>query len=174
MDRVKRVIVGEIGRPHGVRGLVRLRAFTADPRAIGSYGPLTDEAGARRFAVTAMPDGIARIEGVTDREQAASLTGVKLYAERDRLPPSEDPDEFFLCDLEGLPAFGEDGAKLGTVRAVQDHGAGAFLVIDSASGELLLPFTKAVVPIVDVAGGRVVVVPPAEVIVTPQPGEAAA
>lgn len=174
MDRVKRVIVGEIGRPHGVRGLVRLRAFTADPRAIGNYGPLTDEAGTRRFAVTAMPDGIVRIEGVTDREQAAKLTGVKLYAERDRLPPPEDPDEFFLCDLEGLPAFGEDGAQLGTVRAVQDHGAGAFLVIDAASGELLLPFTKAVVPVVDVAGGRVVVVPPGEVIVPPQPGEEAA
>lgn len=174
MGRVKRVIVGEIGRPHGVRGLMRLRAFTADPRAIGSYGPLTDEAGTSRFDLTVLPDSIVRIEGVTDRDQAAKLTGVKLYAERDRLPAPADPEEFFLCDLEGLPAFLEDGTRLGTVRAVEDHGAGAFLVIDAAAGELLLPFTKAVVPVVDVAAGRVVVVPPVEVVVTPQPGEDAA
>ncbi|MGG5885808.1 ribosome maturation factor RimM [Falsiroseomonas sp. HC035] len=171
---MKRVIVGEIGRPHGVRGLVRLRAFTADPMAMASYGPLTDEAGVSRFVVTVLPDGIARIDGVTDRDQAAKLTGTKLFAERDRLPPPADPEEFFLCDLEGLPAFGEDGAQLGTVRAVEDHGAGPFLVVDGPSGELLLPFTRAVVPVVDIAGGRVVVAPPAEIIVPPQPGEEAA
>jgi 16S rRNA processing protein RimM len=174
VSRVKRVIVGEIGRPHGVRGLVRLRAFTADPTAIASYGPLTDEAGTRRFAVAMLPDGIARIEGVADRDQAAKLTGTKLFAERDRLPPPEDPEEFFLCDLEGLPAFGKDGAQLGTVRAVEDHGAGPFLVVDGPAGELLLPFTKAVVPVVDVAGGRIVIAPPDEIVVPPQPGEEAA
>ncbi|WP_439595890.1 ribosome maturation factor RimM [Falsiroseomonas sp.] len=171
---MQRVIVGEIGRPHGVRGLVRLRAFTADPAAIASYGPLTDEAGTRRFAVTPLPDGIARIEGVSDRDQAARLTGVKLYADRDRLPPPEDPEEFFLCDLEGLAAHGEDGSVLGVVRAVEDHGAGPFLVVDGKAGELLLPFTKAVVPVVDVAAGRLTVVPPAEIVVAPQPGEDAA
>jgi 16S rRNA processing protein RimM len=170
----RKVIVGEIGRPHGVRGLVRLRAFTADPNAIASYGPLTDETGTRRFAVTVLPEGIARIEGVADRDQAAKLTGTKLFAERDRLPPPADPDEFFLCDLEGLAVVGEDGAALGTVRAVEDHGAGAFLTVDGPGGELLLPFTKAVVPVVDIAGGRIVVSPPAEVIVPPQPGEEAA
>lgn len=174
MARVKRVIVGEIGRPHGVRGLVRLRAFTADPMAMASYGPLTDEAGTRRFAVTVLPDGIARIEGVADRDQAAKLTGTKLFADRERLPPPADPEEFFLCDLEGLPAFAEDGASLGTVRAVEDHGAGPFLVVDGPAGELLVPFTRAVVPVVDIAGGRVVVAPPAEIVVPPQPGEEAA
>lgn len=169
-----RILVGEIGRPHGVRGLVRLRAFTEDPRAIGLYGPLTDAAGTQRFAVTTLPDGIARIEGVTDRDQAAKLTGLKLYLERDRLPPPADPEEFFLCDLEGLAAFGADGAELGTVLAVEDHGAGAFLVIGGAAGEVLLPFTRAVVPVVDIPGRRLVVVPPAEVDVPPQPGEEAA
>ena len=170
----RRVLLGEIGRPHGVRGLVRLHAFTEDPRTLGSYGPLSDATGSRRFAVTPMPGGIGRIEGVADRDAAARLTGTKLYVERDRLPPPADPDEFLLCDLEGLLAFAEDGTALGTVRSVEEYGAGPFLVIEDAGAERLLPFTKAVVPVVDVAGGRVVVVPPAEVTVAPQDGEDAA
>jgi 16S rRNA processing protein RimM len=166
----KRVLLGEIGRPHGVRGLVRLHAFTEDPRTLGAYGPLTDATGARRFAVTPMPGGIGRIEGIADRDAAARLTGTKLYVERERLPPPTDPDEFLLCDLEGLEAFSEDGTALGTVRSVEEYGAGPFLVIQDASGERLLPFTKAVVPVVDIAGGRIVVVPPSEIIVAPQEG----
>ena len=121
-----------------------------------------------------MPGGIGRIEGVADRDAAARLTGTKLYVERDRLPPPADPDEFLLCDLEGLQAFAEDGTALGTVRSVEEYGAGPFLVIEGAGGERLLPFTKAVVPVVDVPGGRLVVVPPAEITVAPQDGEDAA
>ena len=166
----RRVLLGEIGRPHGVRGLVRLHAFTEDPGTLGSYGPLSDGTGSRRFAVTPMPGGIGRIEGVADRDAAARLTGTKLYVERDRLPPPADPDEVLLCDLEGLQAFAEDGTALGAVRSVEEYGAGPFLVIEHAGGEQLLPFTKAVVPVVDIAGGRVVVVPPAEVTVAPQDG----
>lgn len=169
--RAQRVLVGEVGRPHGVRGLVRLHAFTADPRAIGSYGPLTDASGAKSFRITALPDGLGRIEGVADRDAAARLTGTKLYVERDRLPPPADPDEFYLSDLEGLAAVAEDGTAIGTVRAVEDHGAGPFLTIDGRTGEILLPFTKACVPVVDVAGGRITVVPPAEVLVRPEGGE---
>ena len=160
---VKRVLLGEIGRPHGVRGLVRLHAFTADPMAIGGYGKLTDESGARTFAITPLPGGIARVEGVTDRNAAARLTGTKLYVERDSLPPPDDPEEFLLCDLEGLRAEAEDGTRLGTVRAVEEYGAGHFLVLVGDTGERLIPFTRAAVPVVDVAGGRVVIVPPAEV-----------
>jgi 16S rRNA processing protein RimM len=171
---VKRVLLGEIGRPHGVRGLVRLHAFTADPKAIGGYGPLTDATGAKRLVVTAMPGGLGRIEGIADRDAAARLTGTKLYIDRDRLPPPADPDEFLLCDLEGLKALAEDGTELGTVRAVEEYGAGPFLVIDGPGGERLLPFTKAVVPAVDVAGGRLTVVPPAEVTVAPDAQEDAA
>ena len=166
----RRVLLGEIGRPHGVRGLVRLHAFTEDPLTLGRYGALSDATGSRRFAVTPMPGGIGRIEGIADRDAAARLTGTKLYVERDRLPPPADPDEFLLCDLEGLLAFAEDGTALGTVRSVEEYGAGPFLVIGDAGGERLLPFTKAVVPVVDIAGGRVVVVPPAEVTVAPQDG----
>lgn len=154
-----------------MRGLVRLHAFTADPKAIGAYGPLTDANGTKRYAVTAMPGGLGRIEGIADRDAAAKLTGTKLYIERDRLPPPSDPDEFLMCDLEGLRAVAEDGSELGTVKAVEEYGAGPFLVIQGGAGETLVPFTKAAVPLVDVAGGRVVVVPPAEVVVEPREGE---
>ncbi len=169
----KRVLLGEIGRPHGVRGLVRLHAFTADPKAIGGYGRLTDATGTRSYGVTALPGGLAKVEGVEDRDAAARLTGTKLYIERDRLPPPEDPEEFLLCDLEGLRAEGEDGSTLGIVRAVEDYGGGPFLVIQGAGAERLVPFTKAAVPVVDVAGGRVVVVPPAEIEVPPEKEDAA-
>lgn len=167
---VKRVIVGEIGRPHGVRGLVRLRAFTEDPAAIAAYSPLTDETGARRFVVTLKGGDIAAIEGVTDRDAAQRLTGTRLYVERDRLPPPED-DEFYLTDLIGLAAVTDGGEALGTIRAVEDHGAGAFIIVAGAGREHLLPFTRAVVPVVDIAGGRVTVVLPDEIIVQPQPGD---
>jgi 16S rRNA processing protein RimM len=167
---VKRVMVGEIGRPHGVRGLVRLRAFTEDPAAIAAYSPLTDEAGTKRYAITLKGGDIAAIEGITDRDAAQRLTGTKLYVERDRLPPPDD-EEFYLVDLIGLAAVTEAGDALGTIRAVEDHGAGAFLIIAGAAGEHLLPFTRAVVPVVDIAGGRVTVVPPGEIVVAPPRGE---
>jgi 16S rRNA processing protein RimM len=121
-----------------------------------------------------MPGGLGRIEGVADRDAAARLTGTKLYVERDRLPPPADPDEFLLCDLEGLTALGEDGRALGTVSSVEEYGAGPFLVIQGEGGERLIPFTRAAVPVVDVAAGRITVVPPPEVIVQPEPGEDAA
>lgn len=169
---VKRVVVGEIGRPHGVRGLVRLRAFTDDPAAIAAYSPLTDETGAKRFAITLKGGDIAAIDGVADRDAAQRLTGTRLYVERDRLPPPED-DEFYLTDLIGLAAVTDGGEGLGTIRSVEDHGAGAFIIVEGAGREHLLPFTRAVVPVVDVAGGRVTVVPPEEIIVQPQPGDGA-
>ncbi len=169
---VKRVMVGEIGRPHGVRGLVRLRAFTEDPAAIAAYSPLTDEAGTRRFTVTLKGGDIAAVEGITDRDAAQRLTGTKLYVERERLPPPED-DEFYLVDLIGLSAVTEAGEELGRIRAVEDHGAGAFLIVEGAAREHLLPFTRAVVPVVDVAGGRVTVVPPGEILVRPDEEHAA-
>ena len=167
----KRILVGEIGRPHGVRGLVKLRSFTADPAAIADYGPLTDETGARRFGITLLAEGLARVEGVADRDEAARLTGTLLYAERDRLPPP-DEEEYYLADLIGLRAETEAGESLGIIRAVEDHGAGAFLVLEGPP-ERLLPFTRAVVPVVDLAGGRVVVVPPDEVVVPPGAEDAA-
>jgi 16S rRNA processing protein RimM len=163
------VLVGEIGRPHGVRGLVHLRSFCAAPADIALYGPLTDEAG-RGFRVEWLGNGLARIEGVADRDAAARLTGTRLYVPRDRLPAPPE-EEFYLADLIGLAAFDEAGTPLGTVRAVEDFGAGAFVTVQGEGGELLVPFTRAAVPLVDLAARRVVLAPPAEVMVRPEEAE---
>ena len=168
----KRIMVGEFGRPHGVRGLLRLRAFTADPAAITAYGPLSDEAGTRQFRLTLKGPDLVAVEGVADRDAAQRLTGTKLFVAREALPPT-DEEEFYLADLIGLRAVTEAGEALGTVRAVEDHGGGSFLVIEGAS-EMLLPFTRQIVPVVDLASGRLVVVPPAEVLVPPPEGKEAA
>lgn len=169
----KRILVGEIGRPHGVRGLVKLKSFTSEPASIASYGPLTDATGARRFAVTWKGDGIAAVEGIADRDAAQRLTGTRLYVERDRLPQTEE-DEFYLSDLIGLAAVTEAGEPAGTVKAVEDHGAGPFLVLARDGRETEVPFTKAAVPVVDIASGRVVVAPLPEIFVQPQREEDAA
>ena len=166
----RRILVGEIGRPHGVRGLVKLKSFTSEPASIAAYGPLTDASGSRRFAITWKGDGIVAVEGVADRDAAQRLTGTRLYVERDRLPATEE-DEFYLSDLIGLHVVTEAGEPAGTVKAVEDHGGGAFLVITRDGRESEIPFTKAAVPVVDIAAGRVVIAPLAEVIVPPQPGD---
>ena len=169
MSASRRILVGEFGRPHGVRGLVHLRSHTAEPAAIAGYGPLSDEGGARRFVLKWLAEGLVQVEGVTDRDAAAKLTGTKLYVDRDALPAPEE-DEFYLSDVIGLRAETEAGEVLGTVAALEDFGAGSVLTLRDANGrETLLPFTKAVVPVVEVAAGRVVVVPPGEVEVPPQP-----
>lgn len=165
----RRILVGEIGRPHGVRGLVKVRSFTADPGAIASYGPLTDATGERRFALTFLAEGLARVEGVADREAAARLTGTALYVERAGLPPAEE-EEFYLADLVGLRAETAGGNSLGLVRSVEEHGAGAFLVLDGPP-ERLVPFTRACVPVVDTAAGRVLVELPEETAARPQPSD---
>lgn len=168
----KRIMVGEFGRPHGVRGLLRLRAFTADPAAITAYGPLSDEAGTRQFRLTVKGPDLVAVEGVVDRDAAQRLTGTRLFVAREALPPTEE-DEFYLADLIGLQVVTEAGEAFGSIRAVEDHGGGAFLVIEGPH-EMLLPFTRQVVPVVDIASGRLVVVPPAEVLVPPLEGEEAA
>lgn len=161
------VLLGRFGAAHGVRGEIRLQSFTADPAAIATYGPLFDESGARRFVISSLRSlgkdiFVARVEGVADRNGAEALTGAELYLPREALPQPEE-DEFYLADLEGLRAETVDGATLGRVIGVRNFGAGDLLEIQPPEGEtILLPFTKAVVPTVDVAGGRVVVTPPAE------------
>jgi 16S rRNA processing protein RimM len=154
------ILLGEIGRPHGVRGLVRVRSFTATPEGLTAYGPLSDGRG-RAFALTLLAPDLARIEGVTDRDAAAALTGTRLYVPRSALPPPAE-EEFYLADLVGLRAETAAGESLGAVTAVEDHGAGAYLVLGGPP-ERLIPFTRAAVPVVDLAGRRLVVVPPAEV-----------
>ena len=169
MSAGARVRVGEIVGVHGVRGLVRLRSFTEDPAAVASYGPLEDEAGRRKFAIrlqsAAKGVWVARVEGVETREAAEALKGVGLFIDRLRLPEPEE-GEFYHADLIGLRAErAGDGAALGTVLAVHDFGAGTMLELKSSEGATaMVPFTLAAVPLVDLAGGRVVVEPPEEVV----------
>ncbi|HWX47524.1 MAG TPA: ribosome maturation factor RimM [Roseomonas sp.] len=164
-----RILVGEIGRPHGVRGLVRIQSFTTEPADIAAYGPLSDERG-KPFVLQWLGNGLARIEGIADRDAAARLTGTRLYLPREKLPQPEE-EEFYLADLIGLAVRDAEGRELGEVRSVDDYGAGSFLTVADEQGrETLLPFTRAIVPVVDVAAGHIVVQPPEDVVVRPEEG----
>ncbi len=168
------IALGVFGAPQGVRGEIRIKSYTAEPAAVGGYGPLTDAAGARSFAlkiVRPLRDDmlVARVEGVATREAAAALTGVELFARRSQLPPP-DAEEFYHDDLIGLAAMTPDGAAFGRVLAVVNHGAGDLLEIARPEGPTaLLAFTRAVVPEIDFSGGRIVVIPPVEVDGEPAP-----
>ncbi|QGM97132.1 ribosome maturation factor RimM [Methylocystis parvus] len=163
------VLLGRFGAPHGVRGEIRLQSFTGDPLAIASYGPLTDKSGKTSVKLLAVrPQGkdmlVARVEGVSDRGGAERLTGAELYIARDKLPPPEDEDEFYLADLVGLRAETREGARIGTVVAVRNFGAGDILEISPAQGgeTLMFPFTRSVAPVVSVSEGVVIIEPPDE------------
>jgi 16S rRNA processing protein RimM len=160
--------MGRFGAPHGVRGELRLQSFTGDPLAIADYGPLTDKSGKKTFTLLNLrPQGkdmlVVRLKDVDDRDGAQVLNGVELYLARDKLP-APDPEEFYLADLEGLRAETTTGAVIGRVVALRNFGAGDILEIAPAAGgdTLMYPFTKAVAPIIDLAGGRIVVEPPTE------------
>jgi 16S rRNA processing protein RimM len=160
-----RVCLGAVAGAFGVRGEVRLKSFCAEPGAIAAYGPLSTEDGGRSFTIALtrpIPGGFAaRLSGVATREAAEALRGTRLYAPRERLPALPD-DEFYHTDLIGLAVQDPGGAPLGTVVAVHDHGAGDLLELRPATGgaTVLLPFTRAVVPTVDLAAGRIVADPP--------------
>lgn len=162
----ERVLVGVVAGAHGVRGQVRIHSFTAAPADVAAYGPLFDETTTRRLQLTvtgATKDGvIARIRGVADRDAASALRGLRLYVPRSALPPTA-ADEFYHADLIGLAVELADGTGIGRVVAVQNYGAGDVLEIaPSEDGRTFdLPFTRLTVPVVDLAGRRLVVEPPA-------------
>jgi 16S rRNA processing protein RimM len=171
MDADELICVGRIDGPHGVRGLVKLTSYTETPEDVAGYGPLCDARGEGAWEIellgAAQGRFIARIAGIDSREAAQALKGLRLHVRRAVLPEPE-AEEYYHADLVGLAVEDTTGAPLGTVIAVQDFGAGDVLEIGAggSAGErrasLLVPFTKRAVPVVDIAGGRLVVDPPEE------------
>jgi 16S rRNA processing protein RimM len=161
------ICVARIGAAHGVRGAVRLWTFTQDPLAVKFYGPLSTRDGARQFEVTVAREAkgylVATLKGITTRQQAEHLNGIELYVARDKLPPTE-VNEYYHADLVGLAAVTTAGQPLGSVIAIHNFGAGDIIEIAPPQGAtMLLPFSNAVVPTVDLAGRRVVIELPGEI-----------
>ena len=163
-----RVLIAQIGAAHGVRGEVRLKAFTEDPMSVTRYGALETEDGTRRFEIEAVRPAkdmlVARLKGVADRNAAEALKNLRLYVARAKLPKPA-ADEFYYADLVGLAAQTASGEAFGTVKAVHNFGAGDLLEIEPAAGgaTMMLPFTEATVPAIDLAGRKLVIAPPADV-----------
>lgn len=160
-----RICVGAIAGAFGVHGEVRLKSFCSDPADIVTYSPLTSEDGTRRFEVSLTREVTgalgARIKGIATKEDADALRGVTLWAPRSALPALPD-DEFYHADLIGLEVVDTGGRSLGRVRALYDHGAGDIIEVVGGTQVLMLPFTRAVVPTVDLAARRIVVDPPGD------------
>ena len=162
-----RICIARIGAPHGVRGAVKLWTFPDDPLAVKRYGPLLTKDGARRFEVADAREAkghlVATLKGIATREEAERLNGLELYIAREKLPAT-DADEYYHADLIGLAAVDAADQPLGRVVAIHNFGAGDIIEIAPPQGStLLLPFTNAVVPTVDLQGGRVVIELPREI-----------
>src|SRR6266478_5165900 len=161
------ICVARIGAAHGVRGAVKLWTFTEDPFAVKEYGPLTTKDGARQFEVTHVREAkdhlVATLKGVATREDAERLNGIELYIAREKLPETDD-DEYYHAELIGLAAVNGANEPIGRVIAIHNFGAGDIIEIAPPNGAtMLLPFTKAVVPTVDLQGARVVIELPDEI-----------
>jgi 16S rRNA processing protein RimM len=155
------VCIARIGAAHGVRGAVKLWTFTEDPFAVQDYGPLSTRDGARHFELTSAREAkdhlVVTFKDVTTRNEAEGLNGVELYISREKLPETAD-DEYYHADLIGLDAVTTANEPLGRVIAIHNFGAGDLIEIAPPAGTtMLLPFSNAVVPSVDIAGGRVVI-----------------
>jgi len=158
------ICVGVVTGARGIKGDVRIKSFTADPENLSRYRPLSDRSGSRVFEVTVTGQAkgqlIARIAGINDRTAAERLKGIELFVPEDVLPEPED-GEFYISDLIGLRVELEDGSEFGTVSAVENFGAGDVLEISGpVKGGVMVPFTEQVVPVVDLAGARVVIALP--------------
>lgn len=161
------ILVARIAGAFGVKGEVRLTAYTEDPMALLRYRDLLRKDGAPGLTLTSarpVKGGlIVRAREVETREQAEALRGLQLHIPREALPPPEDEDEFYLADLVGLTVETAAGEPLGRIRSVQDFGAGDLIEVQPPAGpSWWLPFTKEAVPEVNIAGGRIVAVRPEE------------
>lgn len=150
-----------IGAPHGVRGEVRVKTFTGDPMALGDYGPLIAGDG-RTFTIADIRPAktvlVVRFREITSREAAEAANGLALYVDRSALPDDLEDDEFYQADLIGLAARDETGAPIGKVVALHDFGAGDIVEVALAGRKpVMVPFTAAAVPTIDVAQGFITV-----------------
>lgn len=162
-----RICIGVITGAKGIKGELRIKPLTVKPQDVAAYGPVETEDGSRQLVlskVTISGKGkgiVARAEGITTRNQAEALKGIRLYVAKATLPPI-DQDEYYQADLIGLKVTKQDGTEIGAVVALQDFGAGDLLEIRlyGRNATVLLPFTVECVPHVDVPGGIVSVDPP--------------
>lgn len=159
-----KVCIAQIGAAHGIKGDVRIKLFSDDPAAFTQYGPLSSADGSETFEIMSARASktvfICRIKGLTNRNRAEELNGTFLYADRSLLPEL-DEEEFYHSDLIGLSAQLEDGTELGKIIAVHDFGSGDLLDVAPARGKgFFIPFTREVVPTINLDGGFVIVVPP--------------
>jgi 16S rRNA processing protein RimM len=161
------ICVARIGAAHGVRGAVKLWTFTEDALAVTRYGPLATKDGARHFELAQAREAnghlVATFKGITSRNEAERLNGLELYIARDKLPAT-DEDEYYHADLIGLDAITTTGEPLGNVIAIHNFGAGDIIEIAPPAGTtIMLPFSNAVVPTVDITGGHVIIALPEEI-----------
>ena len=160
------MVVGRIGRPHGVRGEVTVEVRTDDPdaRFVPGAALLTEPADRGPLVVRGRrwhrETLLLAVDGFDSREEAETLRGTELLVPVDDLPPLPDPDDFYDHQLVGLRVQLTDGSSLGRVAAVRHDGADLLVVEREDADEALIPFVAAMVPTVDVAGGYVVVDPP--------------
>jgi 16S rRNA processing protein RimM len=160
------ICLGVVLGAHGVRGAVRIKSFAMNASDIAAYGPLQSDDSARRFCLTVRGVSrgavLAEIDGVERREAAEALKGTRLYVPRDALPETGD-DEFYHADLIGLGARTVNGEAFGVVKSINDYGAGDVIEIERENEQsIFLPFTRDIVPEIDLAGGSLVIDPPAE------------
>ncbi len=183
------ICVAAIGGARGVHGDVRLRTFTDAPETVARFGTLYSSDGQKTYALqdpkVLNGDVISRIDGIATREEAMAMKGTELFVPRESFPETDDEEEFYVSDLIGLTVLDETGKKIGSVRNVDNFGANDVLEVtldgdrhsekESASGaalkgsSLLLPFTRAMVPEIDIAGGRITVIVPDQLL--PEGGE---
>jgi 16S rRNA processing protein RimM len=163
-----RILLGQFGAAHGIRGEIRVNAYTETPLGIGDYGPFTLDDGRSVEIASLRIQGdnvIARVKGVTDRTAAETLRNRQLFVDRAALPEIEEEDDFYYSDLIGLAVLTEDSAPFGKILSVQNFGAGDLIEIEPTGVErsIYLPFTREIFPSVDIAARTVTVVPPPEI-----------
>lgn len=164
-EKMERLCVASFSSAHGISGAVRLKSFTENPDDIAEFRTLYSEDASKIYEIdvvghTGKGELIVKVAGVEGRDDAELLKGERLYVDRIELPEAGD-EEFYHADLIGLTVKTTSGKTVGEVRAVYDFGAGDMLEILPKEGALIMvPFTKAIVPIVDIEKGRVVIDPP--------------